>query len=434
MSEDRAAGSELSPTAGDLSRSSALSLSAALGELRARSAVVIGGVRLGGWTAFLALAAFLGLARGLQDWRASLPLHALYVGVAALLLWALRNPKLRERVGAAVPILDVASVYWLQHDSLPRSPFPAGVAGWSLGPFVLLVLLASLTLRPRLIYATALAASLCEGLLQAQAGVGAGAIISSAIILLLAASATHWATGRIEALLGNLVREQVQARLQAERSEELARAHAALGEAKAELEQQHRQLLSAQREAEVLSSLLVHDMKSPLSTLMMRLELAQRHTEGQPGLVSLAKDLRISRLQGQRLLGMIEDLLAIARLERGALEPHTALVDVTALLQSVASSYEGVAQTLQARVSVAGDPGTTAVLDRELIERVLENLTSNALRYVRAGDRVELSCVRRGPEVVLAVKNSGPLALADSPDFAVCFVLRLPVEGPQQQS
>src|SRR5207302_7667989 len=171
-------------------------LEAALADLRARSAVIIAGLRLGGAAAFLVLAAFMGLVRGLPDWRGALPVHALYVCVAATLLFALRTPRLRLHVGAAVPIVDVLTVFLLQSDSLPRSPFPAGVAGWSLGPFVLLVLLASLTLRPRLIYATALTAWACEALLQRQAGVGSGAIVASGIVLVLAAAATHWATGR----------------------------------------------------------------------------------------------------------------------------------------------------------------------------------------------------------------------------------------------
>src|SRR5207302_10714506 len=149
--------------------------------------------------------------------------------------------------------------------------------------------------------------------------------------------ATHWATGRIEALVAGQVGEQVQARLAEERSARAA-------DDKRALELRHDKLLEAQREAEILSSLLVHDMKGPLSTVLMRLELTERDLWGKPEMAAVAKNLRIAKVQGHRLLEMIEDLLAIARLERGALEPRRTRVDMAAMLGSVASTWEALAQ------------------------------------------------------------------------------------------
>src|SRR4051812_47804943 len=83
---------------------------AALADLRRRSAVVIAKLRVLGATALLLLAAWLGLANGLGDWRESLPLRAGYAAIAAVLLAALRSPGLRAHVSAAVPIVDVLAV------------------------------------------------------------------------------------------------------------------------------------------------------------------------------------------------------------------------------------------------------------------------------------------------------------------------------------
>ena len=393
--------------AADFTLGESAPIQSALADLRSRSALIIAGLRLGGAAAFLLLAAVFGLVLGQADWRASLPLHAGYFLIAAALLAALRTPSLREHAGAAIPFADVLTVWVLQSQSLPRSPFPAGVAGWSLGPFVLLVLLASLTMRGRLIYLTALTASVCEGLLQREAGVGSGAIIASALVLFLAAGATAWAARRMELLVSRLVGEQVQARLQMARTAEVSRAHAAAAEAKAILEQEHAALVSAQREAEVLSSLLVHDMKGPLSTVLMRLEMAQREVAGKPALLRLAKDLKIAKVQGHRLLAMIEDLLAITRLEKGTLTPKKEPAALSPVLEAVATAYEGLSQSLGVSVAVVAAPEVQASFDRELIERVLENLVSNAHRFVESGDRVELSAALEAGGLVLRVRNSG---------------------------
>jgi signal transduction histidine kinase len=199
------------------------------------------------------------------------------------------------------------------------------------------------------------------------------------------------------------------------------------------------------------------------------LELAQREVAGHQELLRLSKDLRIAKVQGQRLLAMIEDLLAIARLERGTLTPRKETVDLEKLFGEVMSAYEALAQTVDAQVVASVEPCLTASVDRELVQRVLENLLSNALRFVKSGDRVELSAACNGDRLVLTVRNTGqPIApemrprlferfsgkeerargnaglglyfcrlvaeahggsatLEDQPPFNVSFVLRLPL-------
>src|SRR5437762_1427307 len=80
--------------------------------------------------------------------------------------------------------------------------------------------LSSLSLRRLLIYGAALVASVCEGMLQTQAHVGAGAIGASAVVLFVAAAATHFAVQRVEELLARLVAEQVQLQLESAHSAE----------------------------------------------------------------------------------------------------------------------------------------------------------------------------------------------------------------------
>ena len=77
------------------------------------------------------------------------------------------------------------------------------------------------------------------------------------------------------------------------------------------------------------------------------------------------------------------------------------------LLEAVATAYEGLSQSLDVSVAMIAAPDLCASLDRELVERVLDNLLSNALRFVKAGDRVELSAAQEEGRLVLRVRNSG---------------------------
>jgi signal transduction histidine kinase len=380
----------------------------ALADLRGRSARYLGLLRLLGALGFLVLAAFLGFGRGLNDWRLGVPVHAAYAAVAGLIVLALRRQRVRTAVALVAPLIDVAMVYWLQRGSLWVSPFPAGVAGWSLGPFVLLVLFASLTLRPGLIYGTALAAALAEGALQAQVGVGGGAIAASVGILLLTAAVTHWAAGRLEAMVRDLVSEQVRVRLVTERSEELRRANEATAAARAQLAEQHEKLLAAQREAETLTGLLVHDMKGPLAGVLMMVELVSSRLQRGPEHVELAKDLKLAEVQGRRLLEMIHDLLAVARLEKGTLQPKRRGTVLAALCESTVAAYAASAKGRGVQLAARLEGAPAVQLDPELIQRVLDNLISNALAHVSAGDRVEVFAALEGQELQLGVRNSGP--------------------------
>ena len=99
-------------------------------------------------------------------------------------------------------------VFAAQWTSLPVSPSPGGVAGFTLGIFVLLVLLGALSLDRRQMALVAIAAAVCEVLLQRAAGIRGGAWVASVVVLGCAAAAAAHLIGRIRALVGRVASEQ----------------------------------------------------------------------------------------------------------------------------------------------------------------------------------------------------------------------------------
>jgi two-component system heavy metal sensor histidine kinase CusS len=381
----------------------------ALDELRMSGSRRLAVIRLWGVLGFLGLSAVLGVARGQGDWLVYIPILAPYALLSAVCWQAIKRRQPVRLLRNAMPFADVLLVYLLQHQSLPISPHPAGVAGFSLGLFVFVELLSSLTLTPRLILAVAGASWICEAALQHQAEVGAGAILASGFVLLLSAGITVWSARRLEELVDRTVAEEVALRVATEQRETLEAANRALEAAKAELESKHNALEGAQREAESLSRLLVHDLKGPLTTIMCYTSLVREQMVNKPELQQFHDDLGIADVAGQRMLDMIGDILSISRLERRNLELQESEVDVVGLLREVARSCEAAAKQkgVQLHVSVAGS--ISARLDRELSRRMLENLAGNALRFLRRGGNLQFAAsVERG-ELRLAVRNDGPV-------------------------
>lgn len=146
-----------------------------------------------------------------------------------------------------------------------------------------------------------------------------------------------------------------------------------------------------------------HELRSPLASLRVQLEVAQRMgpDRGWPDLVDdvLVDVGRLDRL--------VDDLLTLARYdESGGVLRRQEPVDLRALLTALAAEYE------HARVPVQLLPGPTLTVagDPEALRRVAVNLVDNAVRYAASSVQVSLGpgSVADLPTAVLTVTDDGP--------------------------
>ncbi len=142
-----------------------------------------------------------------------------------------------------------------------------------------------------------------------------------------------------------------------------------------------------------------HELRSPLASLRVQLEVAQRlgPDTDWPDLID---DVLIDV---SRLDRLVEDLLALARLdETGAGSARYESVDLGALVQSIMPTYE------HARVPVECTAASEVVVlgERDALHRVVVNLVDNAVRY--ASSRVDVAVDTDGPSARLAVTDDGP--------------------------
>ena len=181
----------------------------ALEAQRRRTARVLAQVRVAGVAAALALGLFRTYAASEQDWRVLLPILGGYGAGALLLFVGVRGwARAAQWAGVAVALIDVPMVFAAQWMSIPVSPSPGGVAGFTLGIFVLLVLLGGLSLDVRQMLLVSLTAAVCEVLLQREAGIRGGAWAASVVVIGCAAAATAHLIRRVRALVAGITVEQ----------------------------------------------------------------------------------------------------------------------------------------------------------------------------------------------------------------------------------
>jgi signal transduction histidine kinase len=379
-------------------------LAASVEQQRRRVLTMGAGIRVLGSLVFLVIVSALWLA-GREDWAPyPLPL-ALYLGVAAT-LFALRDRPVVARLDVAQSLVDVGLIFWVQDAALPLSRFPAGIAGFSLGLFALMVVLSSLTLKPGVVYATALLSAVAQTVLMRQADVSYGSVLTASVVLGLVAVMSQYGSQRMRQLVLDLTRAEVERQIEARRSQEVEQARRTIEQMLGEARAQNEQLLVLQREKEQLIQFLVHDLRSPLSALTMTFTWLETElsTQFDPALL---QGVRTGLAVTGRMERMIAELLDLPRLEEGRLELRPQRIDTTSMIEEVRQSFAGAAQFRRLTLEVEAPPGLMLQGDRALLTRVLENLTANALRHTPPGGRVRLEAGLESGTPYLAVRNDG---------------------------
>ena len=139
-----------------------------------------------------------------------------------------------------------------------------------------------------------------------------------------------------------------------------------------------------------------HELRSPLASMRAQVEVAERLGEGGSLSAELLADLN-------RLSGLVEDLLLLARVDADARPPaRPGPVDGRALLAEVAAAYAGQ----RVPVSLAPGPEAWVMADADELRRAADNLVANAVRHETS--RVELAAELDRDQVVLTVRDDGP--------------------------
>ncbi|SAC37096.1 two-component system sensor histidine kinase RstB [Enterobacter hormaechei] len=140
---------------------------------------------------------------------------------------------------------------------------------------------------------------------------------------------------------------------------------------------------------------IAHELRTPLVRLRYRLEMSENLT----GAESQALNRDIGQLEA-----LIEELLTYARLDRPQTELHLSTPDLPVWLQTHINDVQSV--NPQRKLLAAITPGAYGALDMRLMERVLDNLMNNAMRYSETTLRIGLDL--QGSQAILCVEDDGP--------------------------
>ena len=146
-----------------------------------------------------------------------------------------------------------------------------------------------------------------------------------------------------------------------------------------------------------------HELRSPLSRLLVALGLARRaHGEEMPELLD-----RIA-LEARRLDSLIGQLLMLSRIESGSQAAAASSIDLTALVHEVVTDADFEARAQSRRVGVTAFEACTISGFDELLRSAVENVVRNGVRFTREGTAVDVSIRRERDRAVIRIRDRGP--------------------------
>ncbi|MFW6096856.1 MAG: ATP-binding protein, partial [Chloroflexota bacterium] len=178
--------------------------------------------------------------------------------------------------------------------------------------------------------------------------------------------------------------------------------------------------VSAERHAEQMRNDLingmVHDLRNPLSGMLNVLSLME--------LLDLHQKERMSERQKQyvgqmtdsveHMARLVNNILDVSRLESGQMPLQRVSVSVKDLVTETVEAQKSLAASKQISLDTAVPPGLPAIaVDRSLIERVLQNLVDNAIKFAPSGSSVLVAAEPQSSSEVakavrLLVHDTGP--------------------------
>ncbi len=170
-----------------------------------------------------------------------------------------------------------------------------------------------------------------------------------------------------------------------------------------ELEGIYEKLRTLDKVKNDLTSMIIHDLRTPLTSLLSGLQTLRPTEEDQ-------EILDISVSGGNKLLGMINDLLDISKMEEGVLNLETRRLALAGIVDEALAQVAWLAEDKGLSMSEEISPEAKEVwADADKLRRVLINLLGNAVKFTPTGGRITVTAkndTARG-EIVVGVRDTG---------------------------
>ncbi len=154
-------------------------------------------------------------------------------------------------------------------------------------------------------------------------------------------------------------------------------------------------------------SIIAHDLKSPFNVILGMLDLltSDYNDYSEDERKNILLKLKSASV---RTINLLENLLTWARSQKGLLPVIPEEIKVVDLIDENLTLMESAAHGKKINMVKTGDENLTVRADRNMMNTIIRNLISNAIKFTYPGGKVEIHTARKGPAIVeISIKDDG---------------------------
>lgn len=151
-----------------------------------------------------------------------------------------------------------------------------------------------------------------------------------------------------------------------------------------------------------------HELRTPITALKGYVQILSRKAPLDESIST--KMLQQAEKSTEKLNGLVDDLLSVSKIVNNVLQLHQAPVQVQDLLDTCCRTIELPATR---QIVISGDTMLKVNVDRKQIERLLDNLLDNAIKYAPNSKTIEVKVLKKGNFVEITVSDKGPGIMAE---------------------
>lgn len=177
------------------------------------------------------------------------------------------------------------------------------------------------------------------------------------------------------------------------------------------IQERTKDLEQALKSRDEFLSIASHELKTPLTSLRLQLQISSKRISMSPDelplLKELSKSLEIGVRQVSSLTHLVNDLLDISRIQTGVFELHRAQFNLSELVDEISQRFKEQLEHARIPLTLHLNPDLEGSWDRFRLEQVIVNLISNAIKYAPQTPLEIFTYIENG-RAVMEVVDKGP--------------------------
>lgn len=192
-----------------------------------------------------------------------------------------------------------------------------------------------------------------------------------------------------------------------ERTKEIKEKNSILEDQAEELKAQRDALDSTNAVKDKLFSIISHDLRSPFTTMKGFIELINLKYDGYSD-QEIKDFIAMIGESADNVYSLLDNLLNWSRTQRGKLELHPQLSDLVELIRNKIELVTHQANVKNIHIENVCDSQEFLIeLDPDLMNVIIQNLLTNAIKFTPVDGRIEVDCKIENSQVILSVKDNG---------------------------